>query len=109
MGACNEPGCTSDTVEKSTRCLEHRDLIDTEVMALGDPPPNEFDDYGDHVECWNCGGEGALADCFDGMCVDAEEGCDDCMRRCDVCEGKGGWPREPEPQTSPVQRSKDEA
>jgi len=46
---------------------------------------------GPEVECWQCAGEGVIYSCFDGLCVDAEEGCDDCARRCDICRGKGGW------------------
>lgn len=48
---------------------------------------DDWDDYHDHddEDCWNCGGDGYVSDCFDGMCVDAESGCDDCTRRCDVC------------------------
>lgn len=94
MGACNEPGCVSDAVQGSTRCLEHRDLIDTEVMALGDPPPDE-DDYSEHVECWDCGGDGGRAYCQEDCCPyeGGEEVCDDpaCWRRCSTCKGKGGW------------------
>lgn len=36
-------------------------------------------------ECWNCGGEGYTADCFDGCCEDAESGCEDCSRPCPEC------------------------
>ena len=36
-------------------------------------------------ECWHCGGEGYVADCFDGFCVDAEGGCEECTRRCPEC------------------------
>lgn len=46
---------------------------------------DDFDDdyYGD---CWNCGGEGYIASCFeDYACIDPEGGCGLCMRRCDVC------------------------
>lgn len=49
------------------------------------------------IECWACGGEGTVADCEDDIgCVDPESGCDLCMRRCDVCGGKGSWEREEE-------------
>lgn len=36
-------------------------------------------------DCWHCGGDGYVADCFDGFCLDAESGCDDCVRRCPEC------------------------
>lgn len=36
-------------------------------------------------QCPDCGGEGYIADCFDGFCVDAESGCEDCMKRCGEC------------------------
>lgn len=45
--------------------------------------PDYDDDYDE--ECPNCGGEGWIYDCIDGMCVDAESGCDLCKRRCDWC------------------------
>lgn len=45
------------------------------------------------VECWNCHGEGIVYSCFEEFaCIDPEGGCDDCVQRCDVCEGRGGWP-----------------
>ena len=47
--------------------------------------------FGSWIDCYECGGEGYIADCFDGFCVSAEEGCDDCIRKCGVCKGKGGW------------------
>jgi predicted Fe-S protein YdhL (DUF1289 family) len=36
-------------------------------------------------ECPECGGEGYTFDCFDGCCMDAESGCEDCARRCAEC------------------------
>ena len=49
--------------------------------------PEDFDDDlgGQPDDCPNCGGEGVIYDCFDGMCVDAESGCDLCERECDWC------------------------
>lgn len=45
------------------------------------------------AECWNCGGEGHIADCDEEWaCLDPGSGCEFCTRRCDICEGKGGWP-----------------
>jgi hypothetical protein len=41
--------------------------------------------------CPNCGGEGFVSSCFEEWaCVDPEEGCDLCIRRCDWCN-----PRKP--------------
>lgn len=36
-------------------------------------------------DCWHCGGEGYVHDCFDGFCEHAEDGCEDCSRRCPEC------------------------
>lgn len=48
----------------------------------------DMDDYDDSEGCPNCGGEGWVSGCFEEFaCIDPEEGCDDCMRRCDWC-----WP-----------------
>lgn len=43
------------------------------------------DDHLDDDTCQNCGGEGFVSDCFDGLCADAEIGCDDCTRPCSEC------------------------
>lgn len=37
-------------------------------------------------DCWHCGGEGVVFDCFDGFCVDADSGCDQCTRSCIECK-----------------------
>lgn len=50
---------------------------------LNDPEPPE--DHFDSDECWQCGGEGYVFDCWDGCCIDADVGCDDCTRPCDIC------------------------
>jgi len=44
----------------------------------------DYDDYGDG-ECWYCGGDGFVFECFDGFCLDADVGCDDCTRECLEC------------------------
>ena len=44
---------------------------------------HEYDD--DPGDCWHCGGEGFIADCFDGFCEAAEYGCEDCTRPCPEC------------------------
>jgi hypothetical protein len=41
-------------------------------------------------ECWNCGGEGEICDCIDGLCEDAESGCADCARPCAECRINAG-------------------
>lgn len=47
-------------------------------------------DYEDD-ECPVCGGEGFVFDCFDGCCLDADIGCDDCTRTCD-CQKRQASP-----------------
>lgn len=63
----------------------------------------DYDDYEEYVHCDQCGGEGGYASCMEDCCPyeGGEEMCDDpaCWRRCDICEGKGGWKRE-EPSVS---------
>lgn len=50
-------------------------------------------DFIDEEECWNCGGEGYVYNCFEEYaCVDPEGGCDECMRRCDVCNRRRPHP-----------------
>lgn len=45
----------------------------------------------DWVECWQCGGEGFVANCWEEYaCIDPEGGCDECLQRCDICYGDGG-------------------
>jgi hypothetical protein len=63
------------------------------LIALGaDPGPTLDDlDLKPWVDCWNCN-EGYVASCFeDYACVDPEGGCDDCLRKCSICGGMGGW------------------
>lgn len=44
------------------------------------------------VQCWQCGGEGRFPDCDEEWaCLHPEEGCDLCMRTCDICHGKGSF------------------
>lgn len=46
----------------------------------------EYEDYDDDPGvCHECGGEGYVWDCFDGLCVNAEDGCMACTRRCPEC------------------------
>lgn len=69
----------------------------TPIDAL--PSKGEINDhhFNDDDSCWQCGGEGYMADCIDGCCQDAEMGCDLCTRRCDICRGTGYLPP---PETS---------
>jgi hypothetical protein len=67
-------------------------MADTRGFTDWKHEPDEFDrqaeddfDYFEQDDCWNCGGGGYIADCFDGLCVNAEDGCDLCMRRCEYC------------------------
>jgi hypothetical protein len=57
-------------------------------MTGEDHGPFFLDDYDDDYEdeCWNCGGDGYVSSCHtEYECVDPEYGCDQCTRRCDVC------------------------
>jgi hypothetical protein len=52
----------------------------------------DYDDHSGWIDCWQCGGEGEIADCWEEYaCIDPESGCDLCMKRCDICGGMGGW------------------
>ena len=62
----------------------------TEKLEQPAPVP-DCEMFGDWVDCWRCGGEGETFDCFDGFCADADIGCDMCTKKCDICDGKGGW------------------
>lgn len=58
------------------------------------PPVQEdsAEDYDERIDCWNCGGEGVVSNCFqEFVCMYPDEGCGDCTRHCDICDGKGGW------------------
>lgn len=49
------------------------------------------------IECWQCGGFGLLAGCFEDCCSGADCDQDDpetCCNpsKCDVCRGNCGWP-----------------
>ena len=48
------------------------------------PNADDFDDF--YLDtCGQCDGEGWTFDCWDGLCVNAEDGCALCMQRCDFC------------------------
>lgn len=63
------------------------------------------DEYSDWIECWSCAGEGETESCFEDTCVCVDPPC--LWTRCDVCQGKGGWPRPEEEDftraTAPMQ------
>ncbi len=50
-----------------------------------------LDDHDLDDECPVCGGEGFWSECFDGCCLDADYGCDDCTRTCD-CQKRQASP-----------------
>ncbi len=108
MGACTEPGCTADAVEGSTRCCEHRDLIDTEVMALGDPPRGEAEDYDDYDDPeFDDEDDEFPMDCHmhhDGQCGAA--GSEWCEFECPVM---AEWRREPWDENGPISDKPDTA
>lgn len=54
--------------------------------------PHDYADDGPWIDCWQCAGRGWAANCWEEFaCMDPEEGCDDCIRDCDICKGRGGW------------------
>lgn len=68
-------------------------------LEIGYPPVlsdgDEIDERGDEeyhepATCWNCGGEGKIVTCMDGLCCGADY-CmhGDCMDVCSVCNGEG--------------------
>jgi hypothetical protein len=57
---------------------------------MSGPSDEEYEDHPadcvDDDDCWNCGGEGFVSNCFEEFaCLDPEGGCDLCTKRCDVC------------------------
>ena len=70
-------------------------------VDMSNPQPAEDFEYDDTVECWQCYGVGMVAGCFEDCCSGADcdpEDAEYCCApsRCDVCNGKGGWPLNPE-------------
>lgn len=59
------------------------DRGDVLLGCIYDEVDREINPSGD--DCSFCGGEGVTYDCFDGCCIDAEEGCEDCARKCVEC------------------------
>ena len=70
-----------------------------ELSMEQDVPSADFDEAWDSRDyllddCWNCGGEGYVANCQDEIaCMYPEDGCDLCMQRCEYCN--------PAPKVSP--------
>lgn len=55
----------------------------------------DYDDYEDNGDCWNCGGDGWVSHCFEAFaCLHPDEGCDLCLKRCDVCNPRKLTPEE---------------
>jgi hypothetical protein len=53
-------------------------------MTIDPDGANDWHDSDD--TCPNCGGDGYVSHCFEEYaCIDPDEGCDLCMRRCDWC------------------------
>lgn len=60
-------------------------------------------DYDDSEVCWNCGGEGFVAHCFEEWaCMYPDEGCELCMRRCEFCDAQAIEARRAETGTGSV-------
>jgi hypothetical protein len=56
---------------------------------MADDYDAEYDDDFDNGDCWQCGGEGFVSNCFtEYACMYPDEGCEECMRRCDLCNRK---------------------
>lgn len=53
------------------------------------------------IDCWQCGGEGQVPDCFEDCCScdgHPDDPYDCCAPHiCDVCKGEGGWHETPQP------------
>lgn len=56
------------------------------------------DYYDDWFDCWNCGGEGRIEDECECTLVADQCHCQTpTPRKCNVCDGAGGWNDEPTP------------
>ena len=102
---CSEPGCEAEACPNHPRCAEHMSLLDTEVMALGDPPRGEDDD-----DDWREGDDEEdeddwPMDCHmgpDGQCGAA--GSEWCDFECPVMRD---WRREPWDENGPIKEEAD--
>lgn len=54
---------------------------------------SDLNEHNSHVvDCWQCDGEGFIAHCWEEWaCLHPDDGCDQCRRKCDICDGKGGY------------------
>lgn len=61
-----------------------------------------IDDHGafDDEDCGQCDGSGYWYHCIDGCCLNADEGCDLCARRCDFCNAP-----KPNPETDALRQT----
>lgn len=46
------------------------------------------------IDCWQCWGEGGWHDCGESTCCCSAP--DELTKRCDVCDGEGGWMGDPD-------------
>lgn len=62
-------------------------MTGTEPRVMDKPEPCPFDYDDEFLDvCGNIGCEdGWVADCIDGFCINAEDGCALCLRRCEFC------------------------
>lgn len=57
-----------------------------DTWKTASPDDGQYDpSLDDDGTCWRCGGDGFIFECFDGFCLDADVGCDDCTRPCPIC------------------------
>lgn len=69
---------------------------------MGEAPEYAYDEDYDENDCWNCGGEGFVSNCFQEFaCMYPDEGCDDCTKPCDVCRPR----KNPAPDDTGSERS----
>lgn len=58
---------------------------DAEKLSALTGEEHTIEFFDDDDGCPNCDGSGFIYDCFDGLCLDADAGCDKCEIRCDLC------------------------
>lgn len=76
-------------VTEQRRCTDCHQPFTPEGKAVTCPSCIQelIDDHGapDDEDCGQCDGSGYWYHCIDGCCLNADEGCDLCARRCDFC------------------------
>lgn len=84
------------------RCTDCHQFFTSEENAITCPSciqecidSTMFDDE----DCGQCDGSGYWYSCIDGCCLNAEEGCDLCARRCDFCNAP-----KPSPETNALRQ-----